>query len=215
MNIKEKIKNYLQKIPAFLSGMLVGIIITGSFFLLKINDYIIQLKETLYPKITVIEKETNTKETSSNIKTKKNTNKNNSSNTSQNIQDTSQNLNQENENIPIIEEKVISKKEVKVIHLDNIETDSTLNEIAEIPQIIKDNAIQIIFKKTPFNNKGYYFEDNALVLYGLEDIPYINIYEYKNTLYIKYDKRVFQLPYTNTFQPLIKVEDEYLLAKMN
>ncbi|HPQ09385.1 MAG TPA: hypothetical protein PK995_09185 [Bacteroidia bacterium] len=215
MNIKESIKNYIQKIPAFLSGMLVGIIITGSFFLLKINDYQIQLKETLYPKITVIEKETNAKESVKNNKTKKYTNKNNSSNTSQSIQDTSQNLNQEKEIIPVIEEKIISKKEVKIIHLNNNDTDTTLTKIAEIPQIIKDNTIQIIFKKTPFNNKGYYFEDNALVLYGLEDIPYINIYEYNNTLYIKYDKRVFQLSYTNSFQPLIKVEDEHLIAKMN
>jgi hypothetical protein len=215
MNIKESIKNYIQKIPAFLSGMLVGIIITGSFFLLKINDYLIQLKETLYPKITVIEKETNTKESVKNNKTKKYTNENISSNTSQSIQDTSQNLNQEKENIPVIEEKIISKKEVKIIHLNNNDTDTTLTKIAEIPQIIKDKTIQIIFKKTPFNNKGYYFEDNALVLYGLEDIPYINIYEYNNTLYIKYDKRVFQLSYTNSFQPLIKVEDEHLIAKMN
>jgi hypothetical protein len=169
----------------------------------------------LYPKITVIEKETNTKESVKNSNTKKYTNKNNSSNTSQNIQDTTQNLIQEKETIPVIEEKIISKKEVKIIHLNNNDTDTTLTKIAEIPQIIKDNTIQIIFKKTPFNNKGYYFEDNALLLYGLEDIPYINIYEYNNTLYIKYDKRVFQLSYTNSFQPLIKVEDEHLIAKMN
>ncbi|MEW6774611.1 MAG: hypothetical protein AB1304_11540 [Bacteroidota bacterium] len=214
MNIKESIKNFLHKIPAFLSGFMLGVILTGAFFLFKINDYIIQLKQSLYPKITVIENKdghsTNDKKTKTYNKPKKqNNNVPNEDTTILNNDDSST-----NETAQIIEEKILSEKNIQIIHLNENSKDTLLSQLAEAPEYIKNNNIKIVFKKTPFNNKGYYFEDNHLVLYGLEDIPYINVYEYKNDLYIKYDKLIFQLPYTNRFQPLIKVQNEHLLAKM-
>lgn len=218
MNIKEQIKNYLQKIPAFFSGFILGILITGAFFLFKINEYILQFKDNIYPKITIIErkKEETDKEKfksktayEKNIKT---TQKNKESfNDTGFVQETEQ-----TDNTPIIEEKIISEKDIKIIHIPSTnDNDSVFAEIADVPTIAKENTIKIIFKKTPFNNKGYLFEQNNLVLYGLQDIPYINLYEYKGNLYIKYDKIIFKIPYSSAFQPLVKLNDEYLIAKMN
>lgn len=232
-NFKEILKSYIQKIPAFFSGLILGALLTGAFFIFKINEYIIQFKETIYPKITITEtqnssKKQNDKNTANKKKYKKSIIDEISPNDEQkdtiltnythiepNV-DTTQNIIQtsEAEQPSVLEEKIISEKEVKIIHLNN-HTDTSFTKIAEIPSYIQDNSIKIIFKKTPFNNKGYYYEDNHLVLVGLQDIPYINIYEYKGELYFKYDKRAFKLPYTNNFQNLIELRDEFILAKMN
>lgn len=212
MQIKESIKKYIQKIPAFFSGFMLGVIATGAFFIFKINEYLIQIKQTIYPKITVIEKTEESKNT--NIKSRKYFQKNNQkiSDTSISAIDTTTKTN--DDNASVIEEKTISEKKLQIIHLDAV-ADTSLANLSEAPLYLKNNEMKILFKKNPFNNKGYYFENNHLVLYGLEDIPYINLYEYKNELYIKYDKVVFKLPFTTQFQTLIKVEDEVLLAKMN
>lgn len=212
MNFKESFKNFLNKIPAFFSGFLLGVVLTGAFFLFKINEYIIQLKNTWYPKITVIEKKEEPNSKQHQPKKYKNNQKATNHQTTEYTSDST--ITEIQEHTSVIEEKIISEKKVRIIHLDT-SADSTLTELADVPSFIKDNEIKIVFKKTPFNNKGYYFEDNHLVLFGLEDIPYINVYEYKGELFIKYDKLVFKLPNTNHFQNLIKVEDEYLLAKMN
>ncbi|MCX8167297.1 MAG: hypothetical protein N3E37_05615, partial [Candidatus Micrarchaeota archaeon] len=192
MDIKQSIKNFLHKIPAFFSGLMLGIILTGSFFLFKINEYLLQIKKTLYPKITVVEEkqknsqtDTKTKKHSKNYEQKNNT-----------IQmPTADSSVAESNNPTILEEKNISEKKIQIIRL-NTPSDTTLAKTSEIPTSFRESEIKIIFRKTPFNNKGYYFDDNYLVLYGLEDIPYINVYEYNNELYIKYDKVVFQLPFT-------------------
>jgi hypothetical protein len=212
MNIKESIKNYFSKIPAFLSGMLVGIVLTGSFFLFKINEYILQIKEAIYPKITVIQRDnatsTNEEKTKTSTPFKKQ---------KQSIQkDTNiESINDVTTSNNILEEKVISEKIIKIISLSSHSSDTLIAQIADVPIANEDKSIKIIFKKTPFNNKGYFYENNAIVVYGLEDIPYINIYEYKGELYMKYDKVLFHLPYTDQFQSFIKVNDDSILAKVN
>ncbi|GAB4199960.1 MAG: hypothetical protein Fur0023_02810 [Bacteroidia bacterium] len=213
MHIKDSIKKFIQKIPTFFSGFMLGVIITGAFFIFKINEYIMQIKQNIYPKITVIEK--TEKSESTGAKPKKSPQKNNV----KNYTDTSESAvisasENNNDNTSVIEEKIVSEKTVQIIHLD-ASADTALANLSEVPPYLKNNEIKIIFKKTPFNNKGYYFENNYLVLYGLEDIPYINVYEYKNDLYVKYDKAVFKLSYTPQFQTLVRVNDEMLLAKMN
>lgn len=217
MTFKNQLKNYLQKIPAFISGMLVGSILTGAFFLLKINEYILQIKDALYPKVTIVNKKNENDLKNNKPKLyKKNTStqmdKKNTDTGDTNLELVSE---QTETGTAIVEEKIISQKEIKIIHLENTSSDTLLHPIANVPTYTHESTIKIVFKKTPFNNKGYYFENNQLILYGLEDIPYINLYEYKGELYLKYDKLVFQLPYSNDFQSLIKVEDDYLLAKMN
>ncbi|GIV29629.1 MAG: hypothetical protein KatS3mg028_0695 [Bacteroidia bacterium] len=213
MHIKESIKKFVQKIPAFFSGFMLGVIVTGAFFIFKINEYLMQIKQTIYPKITVIEKTEKSENNGSKPKKypPKNSTKKYSDTSASGIIPASED---NNDNTSVLEEKIISEKTLQIIHL-NAPIDTALANLSEVPPYLKSNEIKMIFKKTPFNNKGYYFENNHLVLYGLEDIPYINLYEYKNELYVKYDKVVFKLPYTSQFQPLIKVNDEVLLAKMN
>lgn len=213
MNIKESIKSYFSKIPAFLSGMLVGIVLTGSFFLFKINEYILQIKDTIYPKITVIQKD-NTKSTTNEDKTKTTTPLKKQKRQIQ--KDTNiESINEVTTSTNILEEKIISEKIIKIISLSSQSLDTLIAPIADVPIANKDKSIKIIFKKTPFNNKGYFYENNAIVMYGLEDIPYINIYEYKGELYMKYDKVLFHLPYTDQFQSFIKVSNDSILAKIN
>lgn len=220
--IKDTLKNYLQKIPAFLSGFMLGVLLTGAFFIFKINEYILQFKETVYPKITVTEsqvtstKDNDTKSIASKKKHKqqKDTALSSINNTTLNDSSSTSEIETEQDHLAIVEEQTLSEKEFKIIHLENTH-DTTFSTLAEVPTPIRDNSIKVIFKKTPFNSKGYYFENNHLVLVGLQDIPYINLYEYKGELYCKYDKVVFKLSYTNTFENLIKLEDELILAKMN
>lgn len=213
MHIKDSIKKFIQKIPTFFSGFMLGVIITGAFFIFKINEYIMQIKQTIYPKITVIEKTEKSENTGA--KPKKSPPKNNTKNYADTSVSTIISVSEnDNDNASVIEEKIISEKILQIIHLD-APTDTALANLSEVPSYLKNNEIKIIFKKTPFNNKGYYFENNHLVLYGLEDIPYINVYEYKNDLYVKYDKAVFKLPYTSQFQTFVRINDEMLLAKMN
>lgn len=221
MNIKQSILNYIQKIPAFLSGFILGVVLTGAFFLFKINEYLLQLKEGLasYNRIDIIEKK-DPAPSSLSQKTKKYKETPSSHTQDKSHITPTENINATDtskdtkDNISIIEEKIISEKEIEIIHLHS-EKDTALASLAEVPTYVRNNTIQIIFKKNPFNNKGYVFENNQLVLYGLQDIPYINIYEYKGELYIKYDKLVFKLPYTHTFQTFVRVNDEQILAKMN
>lgn len=213
-DLKKSIKNYLQKIPAFISGMIVGILITGAFFLFKINEYLLQMKDTIYPKITVIEKNTESSSLPVKVKVKKYKSLSSDTNFRQTKEDTNS-TDVQKENVSVLEERVISEKDIKIIPVENNLSDTALAALAEIPHYMKEGTIHIVFKRTPFNNKGYHFENNQLVLYGLGDIPYINLYEYKGELYLKYEKAVFKLPYTEHFQALVKVEDEQLLAKMN
>lgn len=217
MSIKEPIKNFLNKIPAFFSGMLLGIVLTGAFFLFKINEYLIQIKNTLYPKMTIVTQTSESNEKSNNkSNTKKIKLRDDIKNTNNHHDTTIDLIETKTENSSaIIQEKIISEKEIKIIHLENDSSDTRFKNIADVPDFSNDSSIRIVFKKTPFNNKGYYFENNHLVLVGLEDIPYINLYEYKGNLFIKYDNVIFKLTYTNELNTLIKVDDQLLLAKMN
>ncbi len=211
MNLKETLKNYLHKIPAFLSGILLGALLTGAFFIFKLNDYFLTIKNSFSDKVTVIEQKNN----DATDEQKQKSQKKSTIKKYPHEKDTVLSENTDNaDNTHVVEEKTLSTKTLKIISIEE-PGDTLVKNTAEAPDTNPENLLIIEFKQTPFNNKGYYFDNNSLVLYGLQDIPYINIYRLHNDLYLKYDKVVYKLPYVSEFQPLIRVEDVHLLAKLN
>ncbi|WP_317896604.1 hypothetical protein [Aurantibacillus circumpalustris] len=207
-----------RKIPPFIFGVSIGLIISAAFFFFKLNEVFNRLKSTGAGQITVIEQSVKNED----VKDKKDKKKNKERfkiNVSK-----SPNINYKevdslialDSKISIATDELLSVKNVKVINIgDNITgRDSLAAKLAKVDNNYS-NLYFIEFWKTPLNSKGYKFSKNKIMLYGFLDFNNVLLYQLDNAYYIKCSDQVYKLFYGGDFRKLEKVVDTDLLAKIN
>lgn len=208
-----------RKIPSFVFGLSVGLIIGLGFFIFKINDVFNKLKSSGGGQITVIQQpvknvpgqgkdKTNNKDRFK-IKLKK------SEKTNYVQVDSLINANPDPD-LNIAKEELLSVRNVKLIKIgnENSETDSLASSLAEVEEKSQDIYF-IEFWRTPLNSKGYRFTKNKLMLYGFVEFNNVLLYQLESAYYVKASDQVYRVFYGGDFKPLERVIDSELLAKIN
>ncbi len=207
---------FKYKIPPFVFGVTIGLLIGIVFFIFKIDDYIKKISKPSIESIKVTEqsvsnssekKEENTSDKKSKINTKQSPNINYS--------EVDALLNDEND-ITVAKEELLSVKNIKVIDLDaNKKQDTLIGQLAGVSSSEYPNLFFVEFWRTPLNSKGYRMTRNRVILYGLSDFSNITIYKVEDNFYLKNDEFVYKISAGTEFKSLELVSDAELLAKIN
>ncbi len=208
---------FTRKIPTFVFGLSIGLIIGLGFFIFKINDVFNRIKDSAKSQITVVEQtvKTDANDTEESIKNKERFKINLNKSSKVNYAEVDSLINESSE-INVATDELLAVKNVKVIRInpsDN-DNDSLAAEIAGIKENTTDLYF-IEFWKTPLNSKGYRFSKNKVLLYGFIDFNNVSLYDLDNSFYIKCSDQVYKLFYGADFKSLERVVDIELLAKIN
>lgn len=206
-----------RKIPTFVFGLSIGLIIGLGFFVFKINDVFNKLKNSNNGPITIIQQPVK------NVKVddgKNGSNKdrfkiNLKKGSKVNYKEVDSLITQESE-FNIAKDELLSVKNVKVIHVGEGKSseDSIVSKLAKV----EENETELYFVefwRTPLNSKGYRFTKNKIMLYGFVDSNNLLLYQLDNSYYIKSSDQVYRIFYGGDFKPLERVLDSELLAKIN
>jgi hypothetical protein len=208
---------FTRKIPTFVFGLSIGLIIGLGFFIFKINDVFNRIKDSAKSQITVVEQtvKTDANDTEESIKNKERFKINLNKSSKVNYAEVDSLINESSE-INVATDELLAVKNVKVIRINpsGNDNDSLAAEIAGINENTTDLYF-IEFWKTPLNSKGYRFSKNKVLLYGFIDFNNVSLYELDNSFYIKCSDQVYKLFYGADFKSLERVVDTGLLAKIN
>lgn len=208
---------FTRKIPTFVFGLSIGLIIGLGFFIFKINDVFNRIKDSAKSQITVVEQtvKTDANDTEESIKNKERFKINLNKSSKVNYAEVDSLINESSE-INVATDELLAVKNVKVIRINPTgnANDSLVEEIAGIKESASDLYF-IEFWKTPLNSKGYRFSKNKVLLYGFIDFNNVSLYELDNSFYIKCSDQVYKLFYGADFKSLERVVDTELLAKIN
>ena len=208
---------FKNKIPTFVFGLSIGLIIGVGFFIFKIIDIFNSLKNTGKEQITVIEQpvNNNSEEEKESKKNKERFKINIGNSSKVNYKEVDSLIKQDSE-LNVATDELLSVKNVKIIKIGdtNSGSDSLAAKLAGV-QENTNNLYFVEFWKTPLNSKGYRFTKNKIMMYGFIDFNNVVVYELDNSYYIKCSEQVFKLFYGSDFKPLERVVDTDLLAKIN
>ncbi len=204
-----------RKIPTFVFGLSIGLLVGIGFFVLKINDLFNKLKESASGKITVIEKTVNTtdedEKTKNNNRFKINFKKSTKINYSE-----VDSLIKEDSGINIASDELLTVKNIKIIQIGEFIPSKDSSDIQKTRLDDTSSDLYFVeFWKTPLNSKGYRFTKNKIMLYGFDDFSNLTLYEIDHSFYIKSSDQVYKLLYSSEFKQLDRVLDSELLAKIN
>jgi hypothetical protein len=207
---------FKRKIPTFIFGVSIGLIIGIGFFVFKITDIFNNLKDAAKEQITVIQQPVkNVKEESDGKKKNKERFKINLGNTTKVNYREVDSLIKEDSRLNVATDELLSVKNVKIIHIgDESAQDTTAAKNAGVDNT-NSNLYFVEFWRTPLNSKGYRFSKNKVMLYGFMDYTNVSLYQLDNEFYIKCTDQVYKLQYGTEFKQLERVVDTDLLAKIN
>lgn len=210
---------FRRKIPSFIFGVTVGLLIGAGFFVFKINDVFNNLKASAKEEITVIEQPV--KNNSTDEWNKKNNSERFKINFGKpqkvNYKEIDSLIKDNSEtNINVAKDEMLSVKNIKPIRIGIKETtnDSAAANLADVNQN-NDDLFFIEFWKTPLNSKGYRFLKNKIMLYGFQDYDNVLLYILDESYYIKCADQVYKIFSDADFKPVERVVDSELLAKIN
>ena len=211
----QNLKKLKRKIPTFVFGLSIGLLVGIGFFVLKVNDLFNKLKESASEKITVIEKTVNTtdedEKTKNNNRFKINFKKSTKINYSE-----VDSLIKEDSGINIASDELLTVKNIKIIQIGEFIPSKDSSDIQKTRLDDTNSDLYFVeFWKTPLNSKGYRFTKNKIMLYGFDDFSNLTLYEIDHSFYIKSSDQVYKLLYSSEFKQLDRVLDSELLAKIN
>lgn len=204
-----------RKIPTFVFGLSIGLLVGIGFFVLKINDLFNKLKESASEKITVIEKTVDTTDEDEKTKNKNRFKINFKKSTKINYSEVDS-LIKEDSGINIASDELLTVKNIKIIQIGEFIPSKDSSDIQKTRLDDTNSDLYFVeFWKTPLNSKGYRFTKNKIMLYGFDDFSNLTLYEIDHSFYIKSSDQVYKLLYSSEFKQLDRVLDSELLAKIN
>lgn len=222
-----RLHQFGNRLQVFLLGLLFGIVLSGGFFLLKLDDYVkdFAMNNPLTSQDkdedeVVVEDEKGDKP----VKPKKNndvtdenevTDVTDSSdvNTSADTGSTTSTTDPNN-NIVVRTNELLGEKVVALVNLDGVKAiDSIRSKEAGIKED-PGKSVTVEFWQSPLNYKGYTLSRSRLVLFGFTTDENVSLYRMDNTMFMKTSGGVFRMENTADFRQLERVTDESLLARL-
>jgi len=229
---------FKRKAPPFILGLLLGIVIAGTFFMFRLDNYIKELSfyknvsETFSSQQSPDEKHTDSlkKNDSTKIKNKRQSESFATKNTepkktetpadSVDIADSAIKTASYADDIVIRKDELLN---VRTIELKNLNapviknhSDSLLEKISDIKDDKRavNKYVQIEFWRSPLNYKGYKLSKYSVILYGLPDTENLKLYTLDDVFYIRNASTVYKLEYNSDFKPYERVVDEGILSNL-
>jgi hypothetical protein len=231
--------NFRKKAQTFTLGLLFGIVIAGTFFMLRLDHYFKELnvyknftKTFLYKQPIPPEQTGKMEETASTkINNKKQNEQFSAKNTSEKKEPTlSDSLRDADsilqsgsfsDNIVIRKDELLNIRTIELKNLDSPEymshADSLLEKVSEIKDDrnnYRNPSMKIEFWKSPLNYKGYKLSKYNVILYGLTDTENLKMYTLNGILYMKNASSVYKLDYNTDFKPYERVTDEMITSSL-
>jgi hypothetical protein len=205
-----------RKIPTFIFGVSIGLVLGIGFFIFKINDIFNRLKDSAKEHITVIEQPVkNVKEEDKEKQKNRERFKINLGSTTKVNYHEVDSLIKEDTELNVATDELLSVKNIKVIRIsERSASDSTAAKVAGIDNPNSD-LYSVEFWRTPLNSRGYRFTKNKIMLYGFVDFTNVQLYQLDDEFYIKCSDQVYKLMFGGDFRQLERVVDAELLAKIN
>jgi hypothetical protein len=222
-----RLHQFGNRLQVFLLGLLFGIVLSGGFFLLKLDDYVkdFAMNNPLVNQDDKEEEETAQDQTGEKpVKPRKNnsntevTDENDATdgNDSLSSDDTTGNafITDPNGEIVVRTNELLGEKVVSLVNLDGTKAiDSIRSKEAGIKEE-PGKSVTIEFWQSPLNYKGYTLSRSRLVLFGFGTEENIALYRLEQSMFMKTAGGVFRLENTADFRQLERVTDEALLAKL-
>lgn len=211
---------FKYKIPPFVFGVSIGLLVGVAFFIFKIDDYLKKINKPDIDNIKIVEQSVsntsseNKESNKGDSKPKKKITVNTKNSPNINYSEIDALLKEED--IKVAQEELLSVKNIKVIDLDATSKRDTLTgQLAGVTSSDFPNLFFVEFWKTPLNSKGYRMTRNRVILYGLSDFSSITIYKVDDNFYLKNDDVVYKISSGTEFKPMELVQDSNLLARIN
>ena len=204
-----------RKIPSFVFGVSIGLIIGVGFFIFKLDDYFNIIRTAATEPIKIIEQPVKQeKEKKENPAGENRFKINTRVSPNVNYKEVDSLIKEDGEEIKVAKEELLTVKNIKLIDLDKSQKDTLSAKLAGVNE---DNSTLFFveFWKTPLNSRGYRMTKNRIILYGFSDFSSINLYKVDDVFYLKSEDQVYKLSGNSDFMPMERVNDSGLLTKIN
>lgn len=229
--------NFRKKAQPFTLGLLLGIVIAGTFFILRLDNYFKELNFYKNFAKTFLDQQSiaSQKDKSQRTAPVKITNK------KQTVQEpdkgsfpqkgilTKDSLHPDSiinikpanlsDNIVIRKDELLNIRKIELYNLNPVaiksHSDSLLEKVSDLKyegNISTKQSMQIEFWKSPLNYKGYKLSKYNVILYGLTDTQNLKIYMLDDKFYMKHASVVYKLDYNSDFKSYERVLDESILS---
>ncbi|HEX8515784.1 MAG TPA: hypothetical protein VF868_06250 [Bacteroidia bacterium] len=235
--------SFKEKAQIFITGLSIGLLVAGAFFILKLDDYFKELN--LYKKMAVnfsipaaekpVEKEANvilpskTKEKSEKtgslpkVDTTSVTTETpgTSPDTLVNKSDSAYAAIATDDVIVVRKDELTGTKTVEVYTMEPSATkvsakDSLLQKVSGIrdDKFSGKQMFNVELWSSPLNYKGYKMSKYKIVLYGLSSAESLKLYKLEDIIYMKNAGLIYRLDATGDFKPYERVTDEQIISKL-
>lgn len=120
--------------------------------------------------------------------------------------------------IIVRKDELLSVKTIELINLtgstDKNPKDSLLQKVSGVRDDQKA-SYKIEYWKSPINYKGYKMTRNKLVLYGISSADPMSLFRIDDDIYMKHLNTIYRLGFTNDFRQFEKVSDPTVQARLN
>jgi hypothetical protein len=228
MSLRNRYRLYQfgNRLQVFLLGLLLGVILAGGFFLLKVDQYIKEL--AVVKSFTDSDKtEESAADESDKVKSdnKKKTKSRSTDNVAQESNSKSDSLGgdstlpavfqtSDGDEIVVKKEQLLGERVVSLINLDGGNAiDSIRSKEAGINEV-PGKSLTVEFWQSPLNYRGYKLTRNRLVLFGFASEDPVSLFRLENNTYLTSNNGVFRLETTSDFRQLERVTDETVLNRL-
>lgn len=207
---------FKRKIPSFVFGVSIGLLIGIAFFLFKIDSIFNKLKSSITSdKITVVEQKVQSDEEKEKAKNKERFKIKTNNQSRVNYKEVDSIINSD-ANINIAVDQLLSTKQIKAIVLNgSSEPDTLAQSLAGVNSNSFSDSYTIEFWRTPLNSKGYRFIKNKIMLYGFTDHNNVLLYILNGHYFIKSFEVVYEIESNSDFQPFLRVNNSEVLSKLD
>lgn len=237
LGVISAMNNFKDKLQIFVIGLLMGILLGGGFFLLKLDQYLTNFQFIKSEKGTISEETVNQMKATENAQkfTKEKLRENQSrkstasTDTFSTMQSNTRNgkdyledslltdsLDLLDEEIVVRKDELLTSRAVELIYIGSTKKhkDSLLQKLTGIREGQDNPVYKVEFWRSPLNYRGYKMSKNKLVLFGIGSTEPIILYKLDDHFYLKHLQNSYHLDFTDAFRPFDRVTDEEVLARL-
>lgn len=226
--------NFKRKAQPFFLGLLLGIVIAGTFFILRLDNYFKELnvyknfaktfrdQQSITSHNEAVNKpvpaKIPTKKQSEQFVSKAGVSSKMAVGDSVSRPDSLMKSGSPSDNIVVRKDELLNVRTVELYNLTPFKTkthsDSLLEKVSDIhgnKAYTGKQSMQIEFWRSPLNYKGYKLSKYNVILYGLTDTQNLKLFTLDDLFYMKHASVVYKLDYNTDFKPFERVLDEGIL----
>ncbi len=226
---------FKDKVQVFSLGLMLGLLIGGGFFILKLDHYFSELsqKDATEKEISEempVEPEPG-KQSQKKLKNTKTTNVSGEQQTDTLSEETPSanaalllftpdSLRADSsmgaDNIVVKKDELLSARNLEMLSLGSATSkkDSVLSQLSGIRDDGPKTFYTVEFWQSPINYKGYKMSKNKILLYGMGDSEGIRLFKLDDVIYLKHPSAIYRLDHSSDFRQLERVSDEGVLARL-